>query len=133
RDRPDLHSPALRLRLADLWTQAEAYRLTGERARVARTAGPPGPEASIGKLVGAELNQKIYDFCMDVLGPEGTLYDSYDDPADSLQRRFLRARANTIEGGTSQILRNVLGERVLRLPGDVRVDTGKPWRDVPRG
>ncbi|EIV94748.1 acyl-CoA dehydrogenase family protein [Frankia sp. QA3] len=133
RDRPDLHTPALRLRLAGLWTQAEAHRLTGERARVARTAGPPGPEASIGKLVGAELNQKIYDFCMDMLGPEGTLYDSYDDPADSLQRRFLRARANTIEGGTSQILRNVLGERVLRLPGDVRVDTGKPWRDVPRG
>jgi alkylation response protein AidB-like acyl-CoA dehydrogenase len=145
RERPDLRTPVFRHRLAGLWAKAEAYRLTGDRARAARTAGPPGPEASIGKLVAAELNQEIYEFCMDLLGVEGTLYDSYDDlleasvkarghaPSGRIQQRFLRSRANTLEGGTSEILRNVLGERVLGLPGDMRADTGKPWREVPRG
>ena len=138
RERPDLHTPIARHRLAALWAKAEAYRLTGDRARVARTAGPPGPEASIGKLVAAELNQEIYEFCMDLLGVEGTLYGSYDDQlaesvkvrglarSSSVQQRFLRSRANTVEGGTSEILRNVLGERVLGLPGDMRADVGKP-------
>jgi alkylation response protein AidB-like acyl-CoA dehydrogenase len=114
-------------------------------APAARTAGPPGPEASIGKLVAAELNQEIYEFCMDLLGVEGTLYGSYDDllevsinarghaPSGGIQQRFLRSRANTVEGGTSEILRNVLGERVLGLPGDMRADVGLPWREIPRG
>ncbi|MFI5048143.1 MAG: acyl-CoA dehydrogenase, partial [Acidimicrobiia bacterium] len=54
-----------------------------------------------------------------------------DGPRDAV-RAFLRSRANTIEGGTSEILRNVLGERVLGLPGDIRVDKDVPWRDIPR-
>ncbi len=91
----------------------------------------------------AELNQDVYEFCMELLGPEGTLYGSYalrdddrvatEDYRGPLQQRFLRSRANTIEGGTSEVLRNILGERVLGLPGDLRADAGKPWKDVPRG
>ena len=50
-----------------------------------------------------------------------------------MQQRFLRARANSIEGGTSEVLRNILGERILGLPGDMRNDAGKAWKDVPRG
>ncbi|UXA14004.1 acyl-CoA dehydrogenase family protein [Mycobacterium sp. SMC-8] len=138
--RPDLHTPVLRDRLTSLWLRAEAQRLTAERSRAAATIGGPGPEASIGKLVGAELNQHIYEFCMDLLGPEGILYDGYamhdGDPEDyrgPIQQRFLRSRANTIEGGTSEVMRNILAERVLGLPGDLRADAGMPWKEIPRG
>ncbi|WP_460359258.1 acyl-CoA dehydrogenase family protein [Mycobacterium sp. ZZG] len=138
--RPDLHTPVLRDRLTSLWLRAEAQRLTAERSRAAATVGGPGPEASIGKLVGAELNQHIYEFCMDLLGPEGILYDGYamhdGDPEDyrgPIQQRFLRSRANTIEGGTSEVMRNILAERVLGLPGDLRADAGMPWKEIPRG
>lgn len=143
--RPDLHTPVLRDRLTQLWLRSEAQRLTSERSRAAAmtgaAAGGPGPEASIGKLVGAELNQAIYQFCMDLLGPEGILYHSYamhgaDESQDwrgPLQQRYLRSRANTIEGGTSEVMRNILGERVLGLPGDLRADAGMPWKEVPRG
>ncbi|TGD84508.1 acyl-CoA dehydrogenase [Mycolicibacterium sp. CH28] len=140
--RPDLRTPVLRDRLSQLWLRSEAQRLTAERSRASATAGGPGPEASIGKLVGAELNQHIYQWCMDLLGPEGILYDGYttrDGAGDSgdwrgpIQQRFLRSRANTIEGGTSEVMRNILGERVLGLPGDLRADAGMPWKEIPRG
>jgi alkylation response protein AidB-like acyl-CoA dehydrogenase len=136
--RPDLHTPVRRDRLARLWLRAEAQRLTAERSRVGTTVSGPGPESSIGKLVGAELNKQIYEFCIDLLGPEGILYgdytmrDDYDD-LGPVQQRFLRSRANTIEGGTSEVLRNILGERVLGLPGEPRTDSRLPWREVPRG
>lgn len=138
--RPERHTPVLRDRLSELWLRAEAQRLTSERSRASATVGGPGPEGSIGKLVGAELNQRIYQWCMDFLGPEGTLYHSYamnsGDQSDwrgPIQQRFLRSRANTIEGGTSDVMRNILGERVLGLPGDLRADAGMPWKEIPRG
>ena len=140
--RSDRHTPVRRDRLAQLWLRAEAQRLTSERARATATVRGPGPEGSIDKLVGAELNQQVYEFCMDLLGPEGTLYSDYSmrdvtpEEANSgatVQERFLRSRANTIEGGTSEVLRNILGERILGLPGDLRADSGRPWREVPRG
>ncbi|MDY6996898.1 MAG: acyl-CoA dehydrogenase family protein [Actinomycetota bacterium] len=140
--RPDLHTPVLRDRLTSLWLRAEAQRLTSERSRASATMGGPGPEGSVGKLVGAELNQHIYEFCMDLLGPEGILYGSYamsrgdqdvEDWRGPIQQRFLRSRANTIEGGTSEVMRNILAERVLGLPGDLRADAGMPWKEVPRG
>ena len=139
--RPELHTPVLRDRLTQLWLRAEAQRLTSERARATATAGGPGPEGSIGKMVGAELNQRIYEFCMDFLGPEGILYHSYamhganegGDWRGPIQQRYIRSRANTIEGGTSEVMRNILGERVLGLPGDLRAYAGMPWKQVPRG
>jgi alkylation response protein AidB-like acyl-CoA dehydrogenase len=139
--RPDLHTPVLEDRLTQLWLRSEAQRLTSERSRALATVGGPGPEGSVGKLVGAELNQHVYEFCMDLLGPEGLTYHDYtmrdaersEDYRGPLQQRFLRSRANTIEGGTSEVLRNILGERVLGLPGDLRADSGKAWKDIPRG
>ena len=124
-------------RLARLWTDAEVLRLTNIRAAQSRDVGSPGPEGSIAKVVAAELNQQITELTNDLLGPAGTLYDSYEmrRPSHALeystpQRGFLRMRANSIEGGTSEIMRNILGERVLGLPSDVRVDKDLPWNEA---
>ncbi|MCB0940359.1 MAG: acyl-CoA dehydrogenase family protein [Mycobacterium sp.] len=139
--RPERQTPVLRDRLTQLWLRAEAQRLTSERSRASATVGGPGPEGSIGKMVGAELNQRIYEWCMDLLGAEGLLYHGYamsgahrdGDWRGPIQQRYLRSRANTIEGGTSEVMRNILGERVLGLPGDLRADAGMPWKEIPRG
>src|SRR5579859_5646413 len=131
--------PVLRDRLARLWIEAEVARLTNIRASHNRQRGTPGPEGSIAKLAFAELNKRVYELCIDIMGPVGMLYRSFEmaQPeqamhADTVQKAFLRARANSIEGGTSEIMRNIVGERVLGLPGDVRVDRDKPWSQVPR-
>ena len=99
----------------------------------------PGPEGSIGKLEWADMNKAIHEQIVSLLGADGMLYGSYEMVrpeqtmgADSRQKSFLRGRANSIEGGTSEVMRNILGERVLGLPGDVRVDRDVPWSEVPR-
>jgi alkylation response protein AidB-like acyl-CoA dehydrogenase len=131
--------PVLRDRLSQLWIEAEVQRLTNLRAQQNRQKGTPGPEGSTGKLAFAELNKRIYELCLDIIGPSGMLYGSYEMTrpaqamqASAVQKMFLRARANSIEGGTSEIMRNILAERVLGLPGDVRVDRDRPWSEVPR-
>jgi alkylation response protein AidB-like acyl-CoA dehydrogenase len=133
--------PATRDRLLQLWVAAEVGRLTNLRAQQLRQAGNPGPEGSIAKLAFAELNKRVYELCIDLLGPAGMLYRSYDmvrpDHAGfggdgDVAKAFLRVRANSIEGGTSEIMKNILGERVLGLPGDVRTDKDVPWSSVPR-
>lgn len=134
----DVQQPLYRNRLMELWCEAEAIRLNNLRAAANRRMGSPGPEGSIGKMAGAEHNKRVYEFCMDLLGPQALLYDDYASGGEgsglaSISRvAFLRSRANTIEGGTAEIMRNILGERVLGLPGDVRVDRDRPWKDVPR-
>jgi alkylation response protein AidB-like acyl-CoA dehydrogenase len=131
--------PVLRDELVRLWIEAEVNRLTNVRAGQNRQKGTPGPEGSTGKLSFAETNKRIYEFVVNLLGAEGMLYGSYEMvrpetamASDSLQKAFLRSRANSIEGGTSEIMRNILGERVLGLPGDVRTDKEPPWSQVPR-
>ncbi|HRE01250.1 MAG TPA: acyl-CoA dehydrogenase family protein [Ilumatobacteraceae bacterium] len=135
----DAKTPALRDEVTQLWIRAELLRLTNIRANQRRKMGDPGPEGSIGKGASAELNKDLYNFIMNLLGAEGMLYGSYEmvqpDFAmgfDSLQKAFLRMRANSIEGGTTEVMKNILGERVLGLPGDVRVDRDRPWSEVPR-
>ena len=140
--RADKTSPAarhVRDRLVSAWIEAEVLRLTNIRAAQNRQIGTPGPEGSTGKLHYAELNKKIYELCLTILGPESMLYGSYEMrrpetamASSTVQQAFLRARANSIEGGTSEVMRNILGERVLGLPGDVRVDKELPWSQVPR-
>ena len=141
REHPESHDPVRRDRLARLWIDAEVLRLTNARAAANRKAGAAGPEGSVAKLAFAETNRSIYELCMDVLGVDGLLYPSYEmvrpDEASLTgggdpRKMFLRSRAYSIEGGTSEILRNVLGERVLGLPGEPRVDKGLPWNEVPR-
>jgi len=130
---------ATKEKLMKLWIRSEVARLTNIRAGQNRKVGVPGPEGSIGKMASADLNKETYEFCIELLGAEGMLYGSYEmvrpDSAmsfDSIPKAFLRARANSIEGGTSEVMRNILGERVLGLPGDVRIDREMPWSKVPR-
>ncbi|MBT8200662.1 MAG: acyl-CoA dehydrogenase family protein [Acidimicrobiia bacterium] len=137
--RPD--DPGKRDELMKLWIEAEAMRLTTIRAGQAREAGTPGPEGSTGKLHWAEANKRIYEFGMELLGADAMLFTDYSYRAPSAEQRreekdirekFLRSRANSIEGGTTQIMKNILGERVLGLPGEPRVDKDLPWNEVPR-
>jgi alkylation response protein AidB-like acyl-CoA dehydrogenase len=138
-EQTDHHRSVDRDRLARLWIDAEVLRLTNIRASQLRSKGTPGPEGSVGKLFAAELNKRIVEFAVDVLGADGMLYTSYAQTRpdtvlhwDCPQKAFLRMRANSIEGGTTEVMKNILGERMLGLPGDIRVDKDLPWRDVPR-
>ncbi len=132
--------PVLRDRLIKLWIEAETLRLTSIRAAQSSQGGTPGPEGSTSKLHFAELNKRILELCVDLMGAEGMRYDSYEmhRPVDAggmgggPQKLFLRSRANSIEGGTSEIMRNILGERVLGLPGEPRSDKGVAWSKVAR-
>ena len=135
----DRRTPSAREAVMKLWARAEVLRLTNIRANQMRKVGDPGPEGSIGKMASADLNKDIYDEVVNLLGADGLLYGSYEMVrpetamgADTLQKAFLRSRANSIEGGTTEVMKNILGERVLGLPGDVRVDRDVPWADVPR-
>jgi alkylation response protein AidB-like acyl-CoA dehydrogenase len=135
----DRRDAASRDRVTRLWARAEVARLTNIRASQNRRKGDPGPEGSIGKMEWANLNKAIHEAIVDLLGAEGMLYGSYDMVrpeatmgSDSPQKSFLRSRANSIEGGTTEVMQNILGERVLGLPGDVRVDRDVPWSQVPR-
>ena len=131
--------PASRDEVMKLWSRAEVLRLTNIRANQNRKMGDPGPEGSIAKMAYADLNKDIYAMVMNLMGAEGMLYGSYEmvrpETAmmfETMQKAFLRSRANTIEGGTTEVMKNILGERVLGLPGDVRVDREVPWSQVPR-
>jgi alkylation response protein AidB-like acyl-CoA dehydrogenase len=130
---------ATRDELMKLWIRAEVLRLTNIRAGQMRKVGVPGPEGSIGKMESANLNKALYEFAISLMGPDGMLYGSYEmirpETAmgfETVQKAFLRSRANSIEGGTTEVMKNILGERVLGLPGDVRVDREVPWSQVPR-
>ena len=123
-----------------LWVESEVARLTGERLRQQLAAGQPGPEGSAMKLAFARLAQVISGFEVELHGEAGLRYDDWTlrrpEKVDFTGRgpgyRYLRAKGNSIEGGTSEILRNVIAERVLRLPPEHRVDKDIPWKDLAR-
>jgi alkylation response protein AidB-like acyl-CoA dehydrogenase len=139
--RPE-HDAVTRDRLAKLWIDNEVLRYTNMRAAANARAGNPGPEGSIAKLALANINKATYEFCIDLQGADGVVGYDYtfkrpeeaglDAPLGSSRKMFLRVRANSIEGGTSEIMRNILGERILGLPGEPRTDRDLPWSQVPR-
>jgi alkylation response protein AidB-like acyl-CoA dehydrogenase len=140
REHPELRTPGLHDQLLRLWAEAEVARLAGARLRQQLAAGQPGPEGSAAKLVFARLNQEISGFEAELLGEEALRYDDWSmkrpEGANFYGRevgyRYLRAKGNSIEGGTSEILRNIIAERVLGLPAEARTDTRVPWKDLPR-
>ncbi|MGA0239353.1 MAG: acyl-CoA dehydrogenase family protein [Acidimicrobiales bacterium] len=139
----DTRTPANRDDVMKLWIRAETLRLTNMRASQLAKAGNPGPEGSVGKAMMATLNQDIYEKAIDLQGMAGQIDFDYtfrrpgevdlSGTGGGEGYAFLRARANTIEGGTTEVMKNILGEQVLGLPGEPRVDKEIPWIDVPRG
>jgi len=140
REHPQLRTPGLHDRLIRLWADSEVARLTSERLRQQLAAGQPGPEGSAAKIVFARLNQELAALELELSGADGLRYDDWTlrrpETVSFLTRgpgyRYLRARGNSIEGGTSEILRNIIAERVLGLPAEPRADTSVPWKDLPR-
>jgi len=130
--------PRLRERLVRLWCEEQIRSWTNARVREGLRAGlPPGPESSIGKVAGSELNQRIQAVAAEMLGLSGTAWPgepgTYAESMPAEVRGMLRSRANTIEGGTTEVNKNILAERVLGLPKEPDPWEGKPWRDIPRG
>jgi alkylation response protein AidB-like acyl-CoA dehydrogenase len=139
--------PRFRQRLAQAYIEGRVIKWNNQRAADKRRSGSEaGPEGSITKLMQAEFNQRLQKLAVDLAGPTAMawtgapLYDTTrmgfvptntDDPA-AIVRGFLRAQANSIEGGTSNIMRNILGERVLGLPKEPDSSRELPWNEVPR-
>ncbi len=140
REHPERRTPGLHDRLLRLWADAEVARLAGARLQQQLAAGQPGPEGSAAKLVYARLNQDITELEVELAGTDGLRYRDWTmrrpDRTEFYRRdagyRFLRSKGNSIEGGTSEILRNIVAERVLGLPPEIRVDKEQPWKDLPR-
>ena len=138
----DRKDAARRDELMKLWSVSEAFRFTNARASQNAKAGNPGPEGSIAKLALSNFNKQVFEFCMNLLGADAMIGFDYtfrrpeqlsvDGVEHGVRHAFLRARANSIEGGTSEIMKNILGEQVLGLPGEPRVDKEIAWSKVLR-
>jgi alkylation response protein AidB-like acyl-CoA dehydrogenase len=122
--------PLVRQRLADLYTKSRIQKFSGMRALTAASQGKvPGPEGSIGKLFGGRVLTEMGELAIDLVGAAAVarVDDDY-----RWHKPMLGAPAAHIAGGSDEVMKNIIGERVLGLPGEPRVDKGVPWRDVLR-
>ncbi len=134
-DRPAIEDKRVRGQLATWYAQESGLRYTGYRSMSALSRGQtPGPENSIGKYVGASKTQDMASFAMDLLEGSGAVVDpEFVESAGIFQGAFMAAPGGRIAGGTDEIMLNILAERVLGMPQDVRVDKGVPFNQVPTG
>ena len=133
--RPALEDAAVRARIADWYVQEAGLKYTGYRSLTALSRGAlPGPENSIGKLVGAPKMQAMSSYLMDLLGASGAIADeALAVKAGIIQRAYMGAPGLRIAGGTDEIMANIIAERVLGLPQEPRLDKGIPFNEVPTG
>jgi alkylation response protein AidB-like acyl-CoA dehydrogenase len=133
--RPALEDAAVRARIADWYVQEAGLKYTGHRSLTALSRGAlPGPENSIGKLVGAPKMQAMSSYLMDLLGASGAISDELlAVKAGIIQRAYMGAPGLRIAGGTDEIMANIIAERVLGLPQEPRLDKGIPFNEVPTG
>ncbi len=132
-DGPAIDDPAVRSKLANWAVRASGLKYTSFRAISALSkGGRPGPENSIGKLVAGAMIQDVATYAIDLQGAAGVMSGSDDaESAGKFQAMLLRSPATRVEGGTDEILRNIIAERVLGLPGDIRVDKDVPFNKIP--
>ena len=130
---PAIDNRAVRSRLAQWAVRASGLKYTSFRAISALSKGErPGPENSIGKLVAGSMVQDVAAYALDLQGAAGVLGGPDDaEAAGKFQAMLLRSPATRVEGGTDEILRNIIAERVLGLPGDIRVDKDVPFNKIP--
>ncbi len=133
--RPAIEDEAVRARLADVYVLQKGVQFTRYRSMSALSRGAtPGPESSIGKIVSAPLRQQMASLALELLGPAGGIVDAGALPLGaSFSEAYLAAPGGRIAGGTDEILRNVVAERVLGLPPEPRVDKGMPFSKIPTG
>ena len=133
--RPALEDAAVRARIADWYVQEAGLKYTGYRSLTALSRGAlPGPENSIGKLVGAPKMQAMSSYLMDLLDASGAIADEVlAAKAGIIQRAYMGAPGLRIAGGTDEIMANIIAERVLGLPQEPRLDKGIPFNEVPTG
>jgi acyl-CoA dehydrogenase len=130
--KPAVEDSAVRSRLAQIAVKQSGLKYTGMRAISALSKGEtPGPENSIGKLVAGATMQDLAIFALDLQGESGVLWNEDSPQQGRFQAMLMRSPATRIEGGSDEILRNIIGERVLGLPGDIRVDKDVPFKDIP--
>ena len=134
-DEPAIKNDLVRSKIADWYIQAEGLKYTKMRTLTALSKGEtPGPESSIGKIVSAPKMQDLASFAMDLQGAAGIINDAEIALLHSIfQSQWLSAAGYRIAGGTDEILRNIVAERVLGLPQDVRVDKEVPFNELPSG
>jgi alkylation response protein AidB-like acyl-CoA dehydrogenase len=132
---PAIQNAGVRERLADFYVRSKGLQFTGNRTLTALSRGTtPGPEASLGKLIGGKLVQDMAAFGIELEGLAGSLDDDDFSPADGTwQDRYLGIPGIRIAGGTDEVLRNIIAERVLGLPPEQRMDKGIAFKDVPTG
>jgi len=140
REHPDRRTPQLQERLLELWVDAEVARVTGVRLAQKLADGQPGPEGAILKLLFARVAQELSGLEVELLGEDGLRYSDWtmvrpthvEFTGRDAGYRYLRAKGNSIEGGTSEIIRNIVAERVLGLPAEHRTDKDRAWKELAR-
>lgn len=132
-DQPAIRDKNVRVQLANWYVQESGLKYTGYRSMTALSRGEiPGPENSIGKLVGGPKQQDMASFALDLLESSGAIWDSdLSEAAGMFQQTYMGSPGLRIAGGTDEIMKNIIAERVLGLPQDIRVDKGIPFNEVP--
>ena len=131
-DGPAIEDRAVRSKLANWAVKASGLKYTSMRAISALSKGErPGPENSIGKLVAGSMIQDVATYALDLQGASGVISGEDAELAGRFQAMLLRAPGTRVEGGTDEIMRNIIAERVLGLPGDIRVDKDVPFNKIP--
>ncbi|MCH7743801.1 MAG: acyl-CoA dehydrogenase family protein [Proteobacteria bacterium] len=132
-DEPAIKDKSVRRRLADWYVQESGLKFTGYRSLTALSRGEiPGPENSIGKLVGAPKQQDMASFALDLLESSGAIWDpELSAEAGMFQATYMASPGMRIAGGTDEIMANIIAERVLGMPQDIRVDKGIPFNEIP--
>jgi len=132
---PAIEDSGVRERLADFYTRSKGLQYAGYRTLTALSRGQtPGPESSMSKLIGAAMRQEMAAFAIELQAASGALLDAaWCEDGGAWQNAYLGAPGGRLAGGTDEVMRNIIAERVLGLPPEQRMDKGQAFKDIPTG